>query len=139
MKKVTFILVLLYSGIQMHAQSISAEALSNSGGTYTSTIAILTFTEGQIMNETFIAGGISLMQGFQQQYTTYWTASTSNAWLTGTNWNGGPTPDANTDVIILSPVPFYPVISSNVFCRSIGIKPGATVTVNAPNTLTVTH
>lgn len=65
-----------------------------------------------------------------------WIANTSGNWENNANWSCGTLPAANTDVIIESG---NLVINSNVIVRSIRVMPGASLTVNAGYTLTVTN
>jgi hypothetical protein len=71
-------------------------------------------------------------QEFVLKYTAIWNGALSTAWEDPGNWACGSLPDANTDVIIKSGVPNFPIINSNAVCRSlsattvtsIGIKSG---------------
>ncbi len=73
---------------------------------------------------------------FTIRITNGWTGNTSNAWENPSNWSCGSIPDVNTDVVINSGTV---VINSNVVCRTLTVLPGAIVTVNSGNTLTITH
>ncbi|MBL0358746.1 MAG: VCBS repeat-containing protein [Chitinophagaceae bacterium] len=70
-------------------------------------------------------------------FTATWTGSFNNAWENTANWLCGQLPDDNTDVVINSPG--FVIINSNVTVRSIKVKPGASVRVNAGYQLYVTH
>jgi hypothetical protein len=72
-----------------------------------------------------------------------WLGTMNTAWATATNWTCGVAPNANTDVIVqptVSPVPStnLPVISVSTSCKSVLVKPGATLKVNSGVTLTIT-
>lgn len=122
--------VIILSLSKSDAQSISMEAISSGGDSYTSPTSRLSFTGGQVMSGTYTNGSNILIEGFQQQYYTYWVGTTSSVWTNQLNWNGGPVPGAHTDIIILSGKPFYPVINLNTSCRSLTARPGTTVTVS---------
>ncbi len=66
-----------------------------------------------------------------------WTGNTSNAWENAANWSCGSVPDSNTDVIINSGVARYPEVNSNVSCRSLMLKQGATILIKTGYTINV--
>lgn len=71
------------------------------------------------------------------QFKNSWLGSPSNNdWKTASNWSCSNVPDANTDVIINSG---NIVVTENASCRSLTVKPTATVTVNPGVTLSVLH
>jgi hypothetical protein len=61
--------------------------------------------------------------------TCDWNGSISAAWENPANWSCGAVPDANTDVIISSPAPNYPVVSSMANCKSLTSSPGVSVKI----------
>jgi hypothetical protein len=123
-----FMIIFLLS--KSDAQSISIESISSGGDSYSNTTSHLSFTTGQVMSGTYKNSSNTLIEGFQQQYYTYWVGDTSTAWIHRRNWNGGPVPGPHTDIIILSGKPFYPVINLNTSCRSLRARPGTSVTVS---------
>ena len=139
MKKQILLFVIMFSISKMEAQSISMESISSGGGSYTSPTSRLSFTAGQVMSGTYKNASNTLIEGFQQQYYTYWVGTTSSVWTNQLNWNGGPVPGVHNDIIILSGKPFYPVINLNVFCRSLTARPTTTVTINTGFKLTITN
>ncbi len=64
------------------------------------------------------------------KFSVTWSGLTSNAWGVTSNWSCGVIPSANTDVIIPAGTLFSPIITSDVSCRSVDVKPGATIRVN---------
>jgi len=68
-----------------------------------------------------------------------WTGTVSNAWEDPLNWSNSKLPDANTDVIINSGVPNFPVVNSNAVCRSINVRTGASVLVKTGFSIKVIH
>lgn len=65
-----------------------------------------------------------------------WTGNINNNWENTGNWGcGGQLPDGNTDVVITHG---QVIINSNATCKSIDVKPGASVLVNTGYILTVT-
>jgi hypothetical protein len=132
-----FVIILLVS--KSDAQSISMEAISSGGDSYTSSTSSLSFTAGQVMSSNHTNGSHTLNEGFQHQYNTYWVGTVGSAWNNMLNWNGGPVPGLNTDIILLPGKPFYPVITLNASCRSLIARPGTTVTVSPGFILTLTH
>jgi Zn-dependent metalloprotease len=59
----------------------------------------------------------------------FWEGSWGVDWNDARNWRCGSIPDASTDVIIESGKANYPIIRSNVDCRSLTVKAGARVDV----------
>lgn len=139
MNKVFFFFWVIFLCKQGHAQSISSEAISSGGEMFTGTSSSLSFTTGELMSATHTNGGNRLMEGFQQQYYSYWTGKVSTAWNDLLNWKGGPVPGKSTDVIIPPGCTFYPLVSINAFCRSIKLQTGASLTVATGFNLTITH
>ena len=138
MKKI-LLLTLLFSATKIHGQSISLEAISSGGDNYSNSAGSLSFTEGETAAGPVTNGNLMLCQGFQQTYITYWVGNANNNWNNALNWSGGPVPDLHIDLVILPSRPQYPVINSNVACRSIQTLPGSSVTVQPGFVLTVTH
>lgn len=68
-----------------------------------------------------------------------WTGAVSNAWEDPLNWSNAKLPDANTDVIINSGAPNFPVVNSNAVCRSINVETGASVLVKTGFSIKVIH
>lgn len=67
MKKITILsAAILCLSIQARAQALSPEVLASAGDFYTSSSASLSWTAGESMTESFIAGSNILTQGFQQ-------------------------------------------------------------------------
>jgi hypothetical protein len=61
--------------------------------------------------------------------TNMWLGITSD-WNTGSNWSKGTVPDAYTDAIINTGVPFMPVVTgTNNVTRSLILNPGTTIEV----------
>lgn len=71
--------------------------------------------------------------------TNLWTGAVSTAWEDPLNWSNNIVPDENTNVIINTGLPRYPVINSNAVCRTIDSKTGTTVLVKTGFTLKVMH
>ncbi len=69
--------------------------------------------------------------------TDQWTGAVSTAWEDPLNWRSHLVPDINTNVIINTGAPRYPLINSDAVCRSITIKTGASVLVKTGFTLHV--
>lgn len=63
---------------------------------------------------------------FFLKFTATWTGAVNNNWENPANWGCGAIPDANTDVVINSGTI---TINANASCRSLTVKPGASVTV----------
>lgn len=138
MKILLPLLVIILSLSKSNAQSISMEAISSGGDSYTNSMSRLSFTCGQVMSATYKNTSNTLIEGFQQQYYTYWVGDTSSSWIHQRNWSGGPVPGPHTDIIILPGKPFYPVINLNVSCRSLIARPGTMVMVNPGFNLIIT-
>lgn len=114
----------------------------NSGSGFTNLFDNVDYT-GTTSSDLLINNALSSWYGYQYRcivdgnysdtttlkFTCYWNGSTNTAWENPLNWNCGKLPDANTDVVINSGIPFYPVINSNKSCRSVDIRPGATIKV----------
>ncbi len=67
---------------------------------------------------------------YKIKFAATWTGSADTAWENLANWNCGSLPDENTDVVINSGLANYPAINTNVSCRSLKIKPNASVNVS---------
>lgn len=65
-----------------------------------------------------------------------WIGITSTDWHTGSNWCSGNVPTSTSDITITAATN-QPLISAAAVCNNITINPGATVTLNGINTLTV--
>jgi hypothetical protein len=72
------------------------------------------------------------------KFTCYWNGAANTNWEDPLNWNCGKLPDSNTDVVINSGIPYYPVINSNESCRSVDIRAGAKINVAAGYKLILT-
>ncbi len=132
-------MALLFPAAKICAQSISMGAISSGGGTYSNSAGSLSFTEGESMAGPISNGNLMICQGFQQTYITYWVGNADNNWNNALNWSGGPVPDLHTDLVILPARPQFPLLNSNVSCRSLQTLPGSSVNVQPGFTLTVTH
>jgi len=139
MKSIFCLAAMIFFLTAVHAQSISASVIGFTGGNISNSTAMISATGGEPTGGTLVNGSTKINQGFQQGYYSYWVGTTNTDWNTATNWRGGPVPDANTDAIINPAAPFYPIIVSDVFCRSLLVSTGATVTVTPAFKLTVTH
>jgi hypothetical protein len=139
MKILLPLFVIILSLFKADAQSISMEAISSGGDSYTNSASRLSFTGGQVMSGTYKNTSNTLIEGFQQQYYTYWVGDTSSSWIHQRNWSGGPVPGPHNDIILLPGKPFYPVINLNTSCRSLTARPGTSVTVSPGFTLIITN
>ena len=83
--------------------------------------------------------GTGTSEAVELKYTDVWTGAVSNAWENSANWGCGSLPDKNIDVIINSGATYYPVLNSNTSVRSISVNPSASLTINPPYNLIVTH
>lgn len=72
-------------------------------------------------------------------FSSRWTGAASSLWTDPANWECGILPDANRDAIVNDGLLNYPFINSNVTCRTITVEEGATLTIGAGYTLTITH
>ncbi|MES2847430.1 MAG: immunoglobulin domain-containing protein [Bacteroidota bacterium] len=75
--------------------------------------------------------GNSYSTTFFVSLPTYWTGAVSNAWEDPMNWTCG-TPGATSDVYIPNNVSRLPQINSNnIYCRSLTVAEGASVTIKS--------
>ncbi|MBL7859420.1 MAG: T9SS type A sorting domain-containing protein [Cyclobacteriaceae bacterium] len=65
-----------------------------------------------------------------------WKGTTTN-WNLNTNWCNNTVPTSTTDVTISTGVPNFPQITAAANCRDLLINTGASVTINASNTLSI--
>ncbi|MEO7312259.1 MAG: hypothetical protein ABIX01_17795 [Chitinophagaceae bacterium] len=70
------------------------------------------------------------------RFSAYWNGSVNNNWETAGNWSCGVLPDIHTDVYINAGTL---LVNSNGSCRSLNVKPGVNMKVNANFTLTVAN
>lgn len=73
---------------------------------------------------------------YQLQFVANFNANAGTAWENPANWSCGTVPDINTDALINIG---SAVVNANSSCRSVQVKPAATLTVNAGNFLTIAH
>lgn len=66
-----------------------------------------------------------------------WKGSVNDAWENPLNWSCGVIPDENTDVIIQTGVPRYPVVYSGGICRKLHSSEGTFVTVKDGKLLSI--
>ncbi|MBL7737604.1 MAG: hypothetical protein JNK14_00165 [Chitinophagaceae bacterium] len=113
----------IYSGVTSATLTLTNPPTSLNGNKYR-----CVSTNG---SNTVTSGGRTL------KFIINWTGGSNSQWQNPANWSCGVVPDADTDVIIDSYF-HAPVISSNVSCKSVQIKPGASLTVNPGFKLTIT-
>ena len=65
------------------------------------------------------------------KFSSLWTGAIDTLWTNPGNWNCAAVPDSNTDVTVLIGKARYPTVTTDVFCRSLNIQPGAAVKVKA--------
>lgn len=70
------------------------------------------------------------------KFVSTWTGASDNAWENPSNWNCNAVPDANTDVVINSGIPF---LSTNLSARTLALGGGANITVKTGANLTVVY
>lgn len=75
-------------------------------------------------------------QIYQLQFVANFNANVGTAWENPANWSCGSVPDVNTDALINIG---NAVVNANNSCRSVQVKPAASLTVNAGNVLTIVH
>lgn len=63
--------------------------------------------------------------------TIVWNGGVSNAWGLAANWDCGVVPGINSNVVIPTGRPRYPVVGSNREIRSLLLQPGSSVNVNS--------
>ena len=71
-------------------------------------------------------------------FDSYWLGTVSNEWENPANWSTGHVPSVTTNVYVNAVTPFSPVINSVVYCQSLHVLNGVTVTVNAGKQLILT-
>lgn len=69
--------------------------------------------------------------------TAQWVGGTSTAWTDPSNWDGTTVPTAGTDVTVPSGTTFSPFVSANTGVRSLLVAAGATLAIDAGDTLSV--
>ncbi|MBL7749361.1 MAG: right-handed parallel beta-helix repeat-containing protein [Chitinophagaceae bacterium] len=68
---------------------------------------------------------------FLLKITSSWKGTVDSDWNNPLNWSCEQVPDANTDVLIGTGLVNYPVITTNVICRSIIASSGSLIQVNS--------
>lgn len=73
------------------------------------------------------------------KFAATWVGAVSTEWELPANWNCNTLPDDNTDVLVTSSAPNSPVVNTVgvAVCRSITVKPNASVTVNSAKKLEI--
>ncbi|MDB5190566.1 MAG: C-terminal target protein [Segetibacter sp.] len=80
--------------------------------------------------------GITQILALAKAPNGQWTGKISTDWAIADNWTNGVLPTATTDVVIPANVT-QPTISTSVFCKSLTINAGATLTTTATGTLNI--
>jgi hypothetical protein len=78
---------------------------------------------------------------FSQQVfaqTKTWTGATDTDWNTDDNWSPSGVPGLANDVVIPGSLLTYPVLSTTTAIQTLNVEAGASLTVNASRTLTIT-
>lgn len=83
-----------------------------------------------------LVNGATSKEIYVLKFINIWLGIYDNEWANPTNWSCGVLPDANTDVEVEAGTV---LLNANYSCRSLTVKSGATVTVGAGYTLTITH
>ncbi len=65
------------------------------------------------------------------------TAGFETDWNTGTNWSTGNVPGSSDNVSINGSLTHYPVLNNNTAIQSLDVQSGASLTINAGRTLTI--
>ena len=85
-----------------------------------------------------LVNGTTFSSVYTLKIVVVWTGAVSTDWLNIGNWSCGVVPDGNTDVQINAQVPFYPIVTANVSCKSLTLKPTAVVNVAAGFSINIT-
>jgi hypothetical protein len=86
-----------------------------------------------LLSDTVTFGATGLAAGF----TSLWTGAVSTAWATAGNWSDGTVPDAADTVYVPALAAFQPTLLGSTTIAGITLETGATLTLNAPDALTV--
>ncbi|MES2429311.1 MAG: CARDB domain-containing protein [Bacteroidota bacterium] len=78
-----------------------------------------------------LVNGTSLSNELMLKFSVQWIGEVNNKWENPLNWNCGVLPDANTDVIINTGVPYYPIVTTNQSCRSIRALTSSVLKINS--------
>jgi hypothetical protein len=62
-----------------------------------------------------------------------WTGEVDSDWFNKLNWSCRSLPETNTDAYIYGNNPHYPVLNQDVYCRSLTIYSGGSITINPPH------
>ncbi|MES2429692.1 MAG: IPT/TIG domain-containing protein [Bacteroidota bacterium] len=109
---------------------------SNYSGVYTASLSINNIPSSFYGNQyRCIVNGDS-SNTYTLKIVVTFTGATNQDWATASNWSCNVVPDALSDVIIESGVVN---INADGYCRTIIVKPGATVNVSTNTTLHVMH
>jgi hypothetical protein len=73
------------------------------------------------------------------KFVSYWAGTTDSTWEKTSNWSCGVLPDGNTDVIVNSIEPNFPVVNSSATCRSLAVNIYAALKVNDGYSIVITH
>lgn len=77
-------------------------------------------------------------QEFILKYVTIWGGTVSTAWEDPANWPCGIIPDANTDVIVKSSAPNFPIINSNAVCHSLSATTNTSIMIKSGFNILIT-
>ncbi|MBL0356134.1 MAG: hypothetical protein IPP72_04270 [Chitinophagaceae bacterium] len=85
------------------------------------------------------SGNLSYGAPFILKFSNGWTGVVSSEWENTGNWGCNVLPDENTDVIIYSSVPHFPVLNSNATIRSLFLSKGTSCDINSGYQLIINH
>jgi hypothetical protein len=114
----------IYTGVTDSVLTITAPSSAFNRYQYR---CVVNTGSGTINSETFLL-----------KITSTWTGATNTDWTNPQNWSCGQLPDANTDIHIKSGLTNYPILTSDVVCRSIIASKGSIINVSPGVTIRVT-
>ena len=85
-----------------------------------------------------VVNGNAYSRVFTLKVGNSWTGAVSTDWFNPSNWSCNIIPDQNTNVIIYSGSTTI-INAPGAVCRTLSLMPTASLTVNSPYTLLITH
>ncbi len=112
--------------VNMGSGFVLANGIPNISGANSATLQLTSVPSSWYGYKFQCRADFTLGNTYTLQFLANWVGGTSTDWNNPANWGCGAVPDANTDVMITSG---NVIVNTNSSCRTLTVKPGASITV----------
>lgn len=112
--------------IDMGSGFVLANGIPNLSGANTPMLQLTSIPSSWYGYKFRCIAGLNYSNTYSLQFLANWVGGTSTDWNNPANWGCGTVPDSNTDVVINSG---SVIVNSNASCRTLTVKPGASITI----------